>query len=73
MITSPEDTTYTKLTENDGSTPLEITPSGAYQRSKIAARLASVGIGLKIEQVGPSNTTALFDIEATEHEREGLR
>lgn len=73
VITSPEDSSYDILCEDDGTTPVQIVPSGAYQRSKIRGRLASGGIGLKIEQVGSSYDTMLFDIEATQHEREGLR
>lgn len=73
VITSPEDTSYATLCEDDGVTPLEIAATGAKARSKVAARLASDGIGLKIAQSGPSHETMLFDIEATQHEREGLR
>jgi hypothetical protein len=50
-----------------------IAPSSEYQRSKIPARFASRGFGLKIQQVGPSNNTMLFDIESDTHEREGNR
>jgi len=73
VITSPEDTTYDILCLDDGTTPIQIVPSGAFQRSKVAARRASEGIGLKIEQIGGSYDTMLFDIETTQHDREGLR
>lgn len=65
-IEEPEATAYTALAET-------IPAAGGYQRSKVPIRIANDGFGLKIEQVGPSAQTLLYDIEATVQEREGSR
>lgn len=38
---------------------------------RVPVSLAANGIGLKIDQIGASNKTALFDLEATIRDREG--
>jgi hypothetical protein len=65
-INHPESTSYVDL-------PDTIAAAGQYQRSKVPLRLANDGFALKIQQVGPSAQTLLYDIEASVIEREGSR
>lgn len=65
-VDQPEATAYTTL-------PQTIPAASKYQRSKVPIRLANDGFGLKIEQIGPSAQTLLYDIEANVLEREGSR
>lgn len=65
-ITKPDATAYTTLADT-------IAASGVYTRAKVPLRLANDGFALKIQQVNPSATTSLYDIEASVLEREGSR
>lgn len=71
-VTSTDSTTYTLVTNPDGST-FKILPTGGYQRTKVPLSVVSDGIGLRISQVGPSTSLGIFDIEAEMRAREGLR
>lgn len=66
----PNDQSYDLLTDDDGVT-IAIGPTSGYTREKVPLSLADEGFGLRITQVGPSNATMLFDIEAETHDREG--
>lgn len=68
--TFPEDLVYDDVAD-DAGVPIQIAPTSGYQRTKIPFKLAAEGVGLKITQVGASNKTMLFDVEAELHEREG--
>lgn len=68
--TSPDGESYTQLLDDTGA-PVTIGGTDGYELQRIATNLAANGIGLKIVQVGASNKTALFELEALARIREG--
>lgn len=70
--TTPDDSSYDVVVD-DNAAEIHIAPTSGFERVKVPMNIASDSLGLKIEQVGASTKTALFDIETDAHDREGLR
>lgn len=72
VATTPDDTTYDAVVDDAGA-EIHILPTSGFQRVKIPVHLAADSLALKIEQVGASTSTTIFDIESDTHDREGLK
>lgn len=68
--TTPDSSDYTQLVDDSGS-PITIGGTSGYEVQRIPVGIAANGLGLKIVQVGASNKTELFDLEAIIRDREG--
>ena len=64
IITDPSSTDYETLTEDDGVTEREIVPSLGLERSEMPVRRQADGIAFRIRQVGASDDTQIYDLEA---------
>lgn len=62
--TTPESTSYTNVTQFDGTTAFVLAETSAYERAKRKFSLPAHGLGLKLTQTNASSLTRIWGIEA---------
>lgn len=72
IIMDPSDTSYDLLVDENGDTR-KILPNQELTRAEMPVRKAADGIGFRIRQVGASDDTQIYDLEAEVKPREQSR